>query len=386
MIPYGRQNIDQDDIAAVNNVLQSDWLTQGPMVPRFEQAIANKVGAAHGVAVNSATSALHIACLALKLGSGDYLWTSPNTFVASANCALYCGANVDFVDIDPNTYNMSVKALRAKLEQSARSGKLPKIVIPVHFAGQSCEMIEIHALSLQYGFKIIEDASHAIGGKYKNKLIGNGDYSDITIFSFHPVKMITTGEGGMAMTNHVELAEHMRLLRSHGITREPLQMNNVAQPAWYYEQLELGFNYRMTDIQAALGLSQLGRLDEFVRKRQYIASVYDKELANLPIILPFQHPDTASAFHLYVIQVEDQRTTLDRNDLFTKLRKVGIGVNVHYIPVHMQPYYQTKGFSVNDFPVAESYSNTAISLPIYAMLSECDQATILSTLGHLLDS
>ena len=380
MIPYGRQDITSADIAAVVDVLQSDWLTQGPVVPRFEEAIVGKTGARYAIAVNSATSALHIACLALDLGPGDWLWTSPNTFVASANCGLYCGAKVDFVDIDPHTYNMSAGALEQKLEKAERLGILPKIVIPVHFAGQSCDMASIRALSTRYGFKIIEDASHAIGGRYKEKAIGCCEYSDITVFSFHPVKIITTGEGGMAVTNNADLAESMQQLRSHGITRDPQRMQTPSLGPWYYEQIALGFNYRMTDIQAALGLSQLKRLEYFVTRRQDIAAVYDHALDGLPLIKPYQHVDTYSAYHLYVIQVDVQHASLDRNTLFANLRAAEVGVNVHYIPVHIQPYYHVLGFSVGDYPVAEHYYANALSLPIYARLTDSDQMNVIDAI------
>lgn len=383
MIPYGRQHITQADIAAVVDVLQSDWLTQGPTVPRFEQVVAQKTDAKFAVAVNSATSALHIACLALDLGPGDWLWTSPNTFVASANCALYCGAQVDFVDIDPRTYNMSVEALEYKLEQAAQLGTLPKIVIPVHFAGQACDMEAIHAMAQRYGFKIIEDASHAIGGRYQDKPIGNCKYSDITVFSFHPVKIITTGEGGMATTNNAQLAERMQRLRSHGITRDPTLMQNELPSAWYYEQKELGFNYRMTDIQAALGLSQIERLDQYVARRHHLASVYNTELAHLPLIIQAQDQSSYSAFHLYVIQVDNQ-SPLGRDSLFTYLREANIGVNVHYIPVHTQPYYQQLGFSKGDFTNAEHYYANAISLPMFATLTDDEQINVISALSNKL--
>ena len=384
MIPYGRQDINQADIAAVVEVLQSDWLTQGPMVPRFEQAVAKRVGAEFAVAVNSATSALHLACLALDLGPGDWLWTSPNTFVASANCGLYCGAQVDFVDIDPNTYNLSVEALTIKLEQAERSGTLPKVLVPVHFSGQSCDMLAIHALAQRYGFKIIEDASHAIGGRYKDQPVGNGAYSDITIFSFHPVKIITTGEGGMALTNNALLAERMQRLRSHGITRDPQKIQGLTPGAWYYEQIELGFNYRMTDIQAALGLKQLERLETFISRRQHLASVYNEGLANLPLRRPFQHEDTYSAFHLYVIQTDTLHSPLERNTLFDYLQKAGIAVNVHYIPVHTHPYYRKHNAKPLQFLEAERYYANAITLPLFFGLADSEQATIIDTLSKAL--
>lgn len=380
MIPYGRQEISEEDIAAVIEILKSDWLTQGPVVPSFEQAVAQKVNAMFAVAINSATSALHIACLALDLGPGDWLWTSPNTFVASANCGLYCGAHVDFVDIDPLTYNMSVESLAEKLDKAEKNGVLPKVVIPVHFAGQSCDMESIHHLAKRYGFKIIEDASHAIGGLYKGKPIGGCEYSDITVFSFHPVKVITSGEGGMALTNQVYLAEKMQSLRSHGITRNPEKMHYRPHGDWYYEQIDLGFNYRMTDIQAALGLSQLKRLEQFVKRRHQIASNYNDALSCLPLILPFQRCDVYSAFHLYVIQIDQGRSPIKRDFLFNRLREEGIGVNVHYIPVHTQPYYQQLHLKKNQFIEAEKYYSNAISLPIFSALTDDAQQKIIAVL------
>ena len=368
MIPYGHQDISQNDVDAVVQVLRSDFLTQGPMVPRFEQAVAARVGANYAVAVNSATSALHVACLALDLRPGDRLWTVPNTFVASANCGRYCGADVDFVDIDPRTYNLSTSALAVKLEEAERSGTLPKVLVPVHFAGQSCDMMGIHALAQRYGIRIIEDASHAIGGRYRGAAIGGCAYSDITVFSFHPVKIITTGEGGMALTNDRELAARMQLLRTHGISREPDRMEGSDQGSWYYEQVDLGFNYRMTDLQAALGLSQHNRLEEFVSRRRKIARTYDERLAELPLILPLQNCDTESAFHLYVIQIDSDSTLIARRTVFERLRKAGIGVNVHYIPVHTQPYYRRRGFRLGQYPEAEKYYSRAISIPMYAAL------------------
>ncbi len=364
MIPYGHQDISLEDIQAVENVLKSEFLTQGPVVPQFERALAEYCTAAYGIATNSATSALHIACLALDLGPGDWLWTSPNTFVASANCGLYCGAKIDFVDIDSRTYNLSVEKLTEKLERSAKDGTLPKIVIPVHFAGQSCDMAEINALSKKYGFKIIEDASHAIGAKYCGEPVGNCKFSDITVFSFHPVKIITTGEGGIATTNSQELAEKMRRLRSHGITRDPELMSKRPDGQWYYQQIDLGFNYRMTDIQAALGLSQMQRLEEMVSQRGKIAKAYNVALSKLPIILPYCDPENLSSNHLYVIKVDPNK----RSQIFNELRDDGVGVNVHYIPVHRQPYYQQFGFKSVDYPVSEKYYSQVISLPIYSSL------------------
>lgn len=381
MIPYGKQDISQADIDAVVRVLQSDFLTQGPVVPLFEDALAQYSGAKHAVAVNSATSALHLACLALQVGEGDIVWTTPITFVASANCALYCGAKVDFVDIDSKTYNMSVSALEAKLESASLLGRLPKVVIPVHLCGQSCEMAEIWRLSKMYGFKVIEDASHAVGGRYKDFSIGGGQYSDITIFSFHPVKIITTAEGGVAVTNNEELAVKMQLLRSHGITRDPKLIRATDGP-WYYEQIALGFNYRMTELQAALGLSQLSRLDEFVSKRHALAAVYDQSLAALPLELPYQHADCYSAYHLYVVRVKSKR--ISHEECFLKLRESGVGVNLHYIPVYKQPFYQAMGFPMGYCPEAECYYKEAISLPIYFGLEVSEQRKIISTLLSLL--
>lgn len=380
MIPYGRQDITQADIDAVVGVLQSDFLTQGPMVPRFEQGVAQHVGARHALAVNSATSALHIACLALGLGPGDRLWTSPVTFVASANCGLYCGAKVDFVDIDPRTYNLCPTALEAKLRQAERDGTLPKVVVPVHLCGQPCDMQAIHGLAQRYGFRIIEDASHAIGGRYQGEFIGNCRYSDITVFSFHPVKIITTAEGGMALTNDPALAERMALLRSHGITREASKMTHEAEGPWYYQQIDLGFNYRMTELQAALGVSQLERLDAFVARRHQLARRYDRLLSGLPVVTPWQHPDGYSGLHLYVIRLQLDRLAMGHRQVFEALREQGIGVNLHYIPVHTQPYYQGMGFRPGDFPQAEQYYREAISLPMYQGLSDAQQDQVVAAL------
>jgi UDP-4-amino-4,6-dideoxy-N-acetyl-beta-L-altrosamine transaminase len=384
MIPYGRQDISQADIDAVVATLQSDFLTQGPRVPEFERAVAQHVGAKHACAVNSATSALHIACLALDLGPGDWLWTSPITFVASSNCALYCGAQVDFVDIDPRTYNMCPIALERKLESARESGRLPKIVVPVHLCGQSCDMAAIHALAQRYGFKIIEDASHAIGGKYRGDLVGRGQYSDITVFSFHPVKIITTAEGGMALTNDDHLAGRLALLRSHGITREPAVMTHEPDGPWYYQQTDLGYNYRLTDLHAALGLSQMNRLDAFVTRRHELARRYDELLGSLPVTVPWQHPDSYSGLHLYVIRVDAAASGRTRRQVFDALREGGIGVNVHYIPVHTQPYYQRLGFKQGDFPAAELYYDQAISLPMYATLSDARQDEVVAALRDAL--
>ena len=379
MIPYGRQEITQDDINAVVGVLESDFLTQGPMVPEFEKCISNYCGADYAVAVNSATSALHLACLALDLGVGDWLWTSPITFVASANCGLYCGARVDFVDIDPITYNLSPHALKKKLIQAEKKNRLPKVVIPVHLSGQSCEMEEIHKLSQQYGFKIIEDASHAIGGKYQNQPIGSNKYSDITIFSFHPVKIITTGEGGAAVTNNRELHNKMRLLRSHGITRDHELMTQAPDGPWYYQQIELGYNYRMTDIQAALGISQMKRLDDYINRRHEIATKYNVLLDNLPITLPFQNTNTYTSYHLYIIRLNDD-SIISHRDLFNKLQRHNVGVNLHYIPLYKQPHYKNNGISQDKYPNSEGYYEQAISLPIYPTLTTVEQDQVVNTL------
>lgn len=380
MIPYGKQDIDQADIDSVIKVLQSDFLTQGSQVPLFEKTVSNYCGAAFGIAVNSATSALHIACLALGLGKGDWLWTSPNSFVASANCGLYCGAKIDFVDIDPQTYNLSAEELEKKLIQAKQDDNLPKIVIPVHFSGQSCDMKKIHSLSQEYGFKIIEDASHAIGGKYLDQPIGCCQYSDITVFSFHPVKIITTAEGGLATTNDEELSERMQLFRSHGVTRNPKLMSKLSEGGWYYQQVDLGFNYRMTELQAALGVSQMQRLDEFVTQRHTLQERYDSLLSGLPIIKPHQSQDSYSALHLYPIQIDVDSVDKGREKIFDELRQNGIGVNVHYIPIHTQPYYLQFGFKAGDFPNSESYYNRAISIPLFHAMTAEQQDEVLNVL------
>ncbi|WP_337182239.1 UDP-4-amino-4,6-dideoxy-N-acetyl-beta-L-altrosamine transaminase [Shinella sp.] len=385
MIPYGRQDISQADIDAVIETLQSDFLTQGPAVERFETALTDYCGAAFGVAVNSATSALHIACLALELGPGDLLWTSPITFVASANCALYCGADVDFVDIDPATFNMCPRALETKLEAAQAAGRLPKVIVPVHMTGQSCDMAAIAALARKYGVRIIEDASHAIGGHYLGAPIGNCAHSDITVFSFHPVKIVTTAEGGAAMTNDARLAERLRLFRSHGITRDPRLMTHAPDGPWYYQQVELGYNYRITDLQAALGVSQMARVDDYVARRHAIADRYDALLAGLPVLTPLRHPDGRSALHLYVIRLAPE--ALERpghRAVFEGLRARGVGVNLHYIPVHTQPYYSKFGFAPGDFPASEAYYASAISLPMFPTLSEDDQRRVVDALKDTL--
>ena len=382
MIPYGRQQISDDDVEAVAAVLRSDFLTQGPVVPAFEAALSRYCGAADAVAVNSATSALHLACLALDVGAGDLVWTSPVTFVASANCARYCGADVDFVDIDPRTYCLSAERLAEKLSDAAARGRLPKVVIPVHLAGQSCEMQAVHALRQQYGFAIVEDASHAVGGRYKGEPVGCGTYSDITVFSFHPVKIVTTAEGGAALTNQPALARRMRRLRSHGITRDASEMTRESDGPWYYEQLELGFNYRLTDLHAALGLSQLARIDVFVARRREIARRYDEMLRALPVVTPWQHPDAVSATHLYIVRLDRSRVRRTHRQVFDALRAASIGVNLHYIPVYRQPYYARLGHIAAAYPEAERYYTEAISLPMFPALTEAQQDRVVAALAE----
>ncbi|WP_378950630.1 UDP-4-amino-4,6-dideoxy-N-acetyl-beta-L-altrosamine transaminase [Pelosinus sp. sgz500959] len=383
-IPYGRQDISEEDIEAVVDVLKTDWLTQGPTVERFEQMVAEYCGAKYAVAVNSATSALHIACMAAELQSGDCLWTSPNTFVASANCGLYCDADVDFVDIDEKTYNMSSTKLAEKLSHERIEGRLPKVVIPVHFAGQSCDMVTIAALAAEYDFTVIEDASHAIGGSYRDSKIGSCRYSDMTVFSFHPVKIVTTGEGGIVVTNRQDLYVKLLRLRSHGITRNSEDMMNDTHGPWYYEQIELGFNYRMTDIQAGLGISQMKRIDEFINKREEKAEYYTRALQGLPLTLPYQNDDIHSAWHLYVVKINNELCSKSRRQVFEELRDRGLGVNVHYIPVHTQPYYRQLGFSHGDFPVAEQYYEQAISIPMFYRLTNEEQDYIIQSIKEVL--
>ena len=383
-IPYGKHEITQEDIDGVIGVLKSDFITQGSVVPQFEQQVAQYCHAQYAVAVNSATSALHLACLALGLEPGDRLWTSPITFVASANCGLYCGAKIDFVDIDPQTYNLCPKALEQKLIAAEMSGELPKVVVAVHLGGQSCDMKSIDALAQQYHFKIIEDASHAIGGKYLNKPIGHCRYSDITVFSFHPVKIITSGEGGIAVTNNKQYADKMGQLRQHGITRDPTQMTKESDGPWYYQQTDLGFNYRLSDIHAALGLSQLKRLDQYVSNRQALASRYNELLADLPVLLPLAFDDCYSAFHLYIIRIDLKKNTASHLEVFESLKAQGISVNLHYIPIHLQPFYQRMGFKEGDFPEAESYYQQAITLPLYPTLTYQHQDQVIAALTKVL--
>ncbi|WP_411991653.1 UDP-4-amino-4,6-dideoxy-N-acetyl-beta-L-altrosamine transaminase [Agarivorans sp. DSG3-1] len=381
MIPYGRQQISQQDIDTVVEVLGSDYLTQGPKVPEFEQALCTYTGAKYTLATNSATSALHLACRALDVSAGDIVWTSPITFVASANCALYCGAEVDFVDIDSSSYNLCPQALKTKLEKSITTNSLPKVVIVIHMCGQPCDMQAIYALSQQYGFRIIEDASHAIGGTYLEHPIGNCRFSDITVFSFHPVKIITTGEGGAALTNSLELSTKMALLRSHGVTRDPALMTKEPDGPWFYQQLDLGFNYRITELQGALGLSQLKRVDQWVAKRAELANRYDELLTPLPVISPKQHTNGISARHLYVIQLSQPEKRLT---VFNKMQAADIGVNVHYIPVHTQPHYQALGHKLGDYPNAEHYYQAALSLPLFPALTDEEQKFVVSTLAEAL--
>jgi UDP-4-amino-4,6-dideoxy-N-acetyl-beta-L-altrosamine transaminase len=381
-LAYGKQSISEDDIAAVVRVLRSDWLTQGPAIPEFEQAMCKRFGAQYAVAVSNATAALHIACIALGLGPGQLLWTSPNTFVASANCARYCGAEVDFVDIDPETLNMSMAALNAKLELAQRQGRLPDVVVPVHFGGLPCNMHEIARLAARYGFSVVEDASHAVGAEYCDERTGSCGHSDVAVFSFHPVKVMTTGEGGMLLTNDKQLWEKLCLLRSHGTTRNSEQMASESHGGWYYQQVLLGYNYRMTDIQAALGISQLSRLDEFLARRRLLARRYDKLLSGLAVRTQMEAATVRSANHLYPVRLVGPN--VDRRQVFDRLRSAGIGVNIHYIPVHTQPYYSALGFKRGDFPEAEKYYSQAISLPLHVELTESDQDYIVAQLERAL--
>lgn len=382
-IPYSRQNIDEDDVAAVLAVLQSDFLTQGPVLDRFEAAFAERHGVAYAVSVSNATAALHIACLALDIRPGSLVWTSPNSFLASSNCALYCGADIDFVDIDPVTRNMSVASLREKLEAAKAAGRLPDLLIPVDFAGLPCDLKEMREMADIFGFRILEDASHATGATYQGQPVGSG-FSDITVFSFHAVKIVTTAEGGMLATQDADLANRLRLLRSHGMTRNPDEMTRAAEGPWYYEQIVLGYNYRMTDVQAALGLSQLARLDDLQRRRNEYADRYDRILADMPLLLPARMVDRTSAWHLYAIEIDETRTSQTRGEVFQKLRDSKIGVNVHYIPIHTQPYYAELGFKRGDFPAAECYYARAISIPLFPGMTEAQQDRVADILGQTL--
>jgi UDP-4-amino-4,6-dideoxy-N-acetyl-beta-L-altrosamine transaminase len=380
-LPYGRQSIDEADIAAVVAVLQSDFLTQGPAIPRFEKSVTDWCGAKHGIAMSNGTATLHCAAKALGLGHGDYLWTSPITFVASANAGRYCGAKVDFVDVDPGTILMCPERLEQKLVQAEKSGTLPKVVVPVHFAGQSCDMPRIHALGQKYGFKIIEDAAHALGGEFEGEKIGNCRWSDAASHSFHPVKIITSGEGGMITTNDDEVAWRIATLRTHGITRDAGRMVNESHGAWYYEQLELGFNYRMTDMQAALGASQMTKLEAFAARRREIADLYDCELAGLPLRPLARDPRGISGWHLYMIRLNLAEIRSSRREVFDSLRAQGLGVNVHYIPVHLQPDYQKLGFSAGMYPEAERYYEEAITLPMFPAMTDADVRRVREALA-----
>lgn len=384
MIPYGKQDVTQEDIDAVVDVLKSDFLTQGPVVPVFESEISKKVNSKYAIAVNSATSALHLACLSLGLAKGDILWTTAVSFVASSNCGLYCGAKVDFVDIDKDSYNISIRALEEKLIKAKKENMLPKVLVVTHLCGQSCDMKKIHELTKNLKIRIIEDASHAIGGKYQNQYIGDCRYSDVTVFSFHPVKIITTAEGGIAVTNDKYLASKMELLRSHGITRDPKLMNKNPDGMWYYQQIDLGFNYRITDIQAALGLSQLARLDEYVNDRNKLAEKYDNMLKDLPIKIPYRIKDAYSAFHLYVIRLDKENIKTTHKEVFKNLIDLGIGVNLHYIPIHLHPYYSNMGFKKGDYPEAEAYYSEAISIPIYPKLTAYMQDDVVLSIKKAL--
>lgn len=384
MIYYGKQSVNEEDIAAVEAVLRSDFLTQGPAIERFEQCVADYCGEKYAVAVCNATAALHIACRAAGLGAGDILWTSPITFVASANCARYCGADVDFVDIDPNTYNMSVDALEEKLRRAKAENKLPKVVVPVHLAGQSCEMKRIHALAEEYGFTILEDASHAVGADYLDTKVGGCVFSDMTVLSFHPVKIVTTGEGGMILTNNRDLYEKLTLYRSHGITRDPEKMTHAADGPWYYQQIDLGYNYRMTDLQAALGYSQMQRLDAFVARRREIAARYDELLRDLPLTTPYVMEGAAPSWHIYIVRLDFARIGKPKEQIFSEMKKRGVVLNLHYIPVHLQPYYEELGFAKGDFPQSEAYYEEALTLPLYYDLTDAQQDQIVHALKDVL--
>lgn len=384
MIYYGKQDVNESDIQAVEDVLRSDFLTQGPAIERFENKVAAYCGAKYAVAVTNATSALHIACLAAGLGEGDLLWTSPITFVASANCARYCGADVDFVDIDEKTYNMSVPALEEKLQQAKQKGRLPKIVVPVHLAGQSCDMRAIRQLAEEYGFILLEDASHAVGADYLDAKVGSCRFSDMAVFSFHPVKIITTGEGGMVLTNNKELYEKLALYRSHGITRDPDKMTHAADGAWYYQQIFLGYNYRMTDIQAALGCSQMDRLDDFVERRRTLARHYDALLKDLPLVTPYVMDETNPSWHIYIARLDGRQIKKSKQQIFVEMKERGIALNLHYIPVHRQPYYEKLGFRQGDFPHSEKYYEEAFTLPLYCSLTDAEQEQIVNCLQEIL--
>lgn len=384
MIYYGKQSINEDDVAAVDAVLRSDFLTQGPAIERFERKVADYCGAKYAVAVTNATSALHIACMAAGLGVGDSLWTSPITFTASANCGRYCGADVEFVDIDAKTYNMDARVLEEKLSKAKQEGRLPKVVVPVHLAGQSCDMKYIHRLAREYGFTVLEDASHATGADYLGKKVGSCEFSDMTVFSFHPVKIITTGEGGMVLTNNEELYKKLCLYRSHGITRDADLMTHASDGPWYYQQVDLGFNYRMTDIQAALGASQMDRLDEFVARRRALAARYNELLKDLPLKTPFVMEGTNPSWHIYVVRVDFARVKKTKAEIFREMRERGITLNLHYIPVHTQPYYEALGHRPEECPLALDYYREAMTLPLYYALTDEEQDKIVAALREVL--
>ena len=384
-IPYGHQSLSETDYESVLDVLKSDFLTQGDTVPKFEASIAEYVSSKYGVATNSGTTALHIACKALGLEENDWLWTSPNSFVASSNAALYCGAKIDFIDIDSNTYNLDINVLKTKLEEAETKNQLPKIIMPVHFAGQSCEMKQIKDLSEKYGFYIIEDAAHALGGQYLGKNIGDCSYSDVCVFSFHPVKSITTAEGGMAVTNNQELFESMQSLRTHGMKRRNLSKNNDLHGPWISEMTQLGFNYRMNDIQAALGISQLNRLDQFISKRNEIANYYTSELSHLPLSIQEIQRDCYSAFHLYVVRLQLEKTNKTRDQFMEKLLDFGIGASIHYQPIHLHPFYEQMGFKKGDFPMAEEYYKRAISIPMFPDLKKSELKYIVECISEALN-
>ena len=380
MIPYGKHLVDEDDIDAVVDVLRNQFLTQGKVVPQFEQALCNYTGAKYCVAVNSATSGLHVACLAAGVGTGDLVWTVPNSFVASANCALYCGASIDFVDINPTTRNIDVSALENKLQQAASQNRLPKVLIVVHFSGLSCDMQSIRSLTQKYSIVLIEDAAHGLGGSYQQSKIGSCVYADMAVLSFHPVKSITSAEGGAVLTNQSGLHEKLKLFAKHGVTKDPEQYQGESHGPWYYQQLELGYNYRLSDMQAALGLSQLKKLDSFMQKRAEIAKVYDEALVNLPLKLPVVESQSQSAWHLYMVEL----TLHDRQDIYQQLHAKGVGVNVHYIPIHLQPYYQQLGFKQGDFPVSEHFYQHALTLPLFPSLTDEEQTKVIDTLREIL--
>lgn len=382
-LPYGRHTVTKEDLINVLNVLRSSNLTQGDKVPLLEKAISEKVNCKNSIAVNSATSALHLTCLALGLNQNDWLWTSANTFVASANCGRYCNAKVDFVDINPKTGLICTDALEKKLEVAKENNKLPKILVPVHFAGSSCDMEKIASLSKKYKFNVVEDASHALGGKYKNEPVGSCFYSIATIFSFHPVKIITTAEGGAITTNDDQLAKKLFLLRSHGITKVQEEFESNEFEDWTYEQQILGFNFRMSDLHASLGISQLKRLDKIIVERNKKFEYYQDLIKELPINLLEIPKNVKSSVHLAIIRLQEKDPNLHRK-IFTELRKMNIGVQIHYLPVHLHPYYKKLGFKVGDYPKAELHSKNCITIPLYLGMDKKDQNRVVKSLKSLL--